>query len=726
MISIGSDITILDVTGKAKFKLGINEACEHSCEIMTKNECKIVFNLTMMFDFRRGDYIEYDEVRYTLRKNYQPKQSDDGGEFAYEMLFEGPDMMLKDAIFFYTLQGFEEIEWKLTGTPRQFLEAAVATANSQLGTNWKVGVYPEMEPTLVEFDSTKIFDGLTQVAEIFEIEWYADCKAETLNFTKKYEHGNSVELVQGKSILGINRTNENSEDYCNRLYVLGSTRNIPSNYRGIESGEVIDSIGPKRLRMPIEIGDYLDAIPDMYPNEVDPKVVKFDHIYPKRVGTITEVRSVDRTKEESNPFIVYFIKDSGLEFKSKYKLPGEKLKLHFESGNLIGRDFELEYHDNTGEFEIINDTSNSMYTVPNDILKPKVGDQYVLYNFNIELVGNQYIPEAEKELEREGREYLKKVAEDNATYECANSPGYCYEEGIDLGLGRKVRLVSDIFIDGYKESRIYGFRKSLYSSYACTYIIGDASRKSRSAAMKSETQKVKDLAEFQYKELTKNQKTLDYIRQAMENDTVIDQGMILTTLLRLGAKAGNDWKEAAVISGIYNDPSDVAIAVGGSYEDAINNLAAIIFRMDGSGHLASGNIKWDALGNPQINGSVTSVDEYGNTIALNADNHSIQLIDAKGNKVGEWNYNMDNDGIVTGYNSEILLTQRAYENSDGSINPAFTKSVKLNVNGITFYDNRGKTLHIASKIPNHAINAEIGDVWSDKGKLMLLEEEVPE
>lgn len=215
------------------------------------------------------------------------------------------------------------------------------------------------------------------------------------------------------------------------------------------------------MRLPVSNGDYIDAIPNMMQSEILERVVRFEHIYPRRIGTITELRSVDRTEDENNPFIVYFFKDSGLEFKLDYILPGETLMITFESGWLQGRDFELAYDEKTHEFEIINDTSIQDMTIPNEVLKPRIGDEYVIYNFDISLVSDQYIPEAEKELLEESSKWLKGITEDNSTYTCPNVPGYCYQNGIDLNIGQRVQLVSPIFMDGNKISRIYGFTKSL-------------------------------------------------------------------------------------------------------------------------------------------------------------------------------------------------------------------------------------------------------------------------
>lgn len=54
----------------------------------------------------------------------------------------------------------------------------------------------------------------------------------------------------------------------------------------------------------------------------------------------------------------------------------------------------------------------------------------------------------------------------------------------------------------------------------------------------------------------------------------------------------------AGISGMQGNENKLpAFWTGGTYADAIDNLAKIIMRHDGSGHLAGGNLWWDLLGN---------------------------------------------------------------------------------------------------------------------------------
>ncbi|MBF0577744.1 phage tail protein [Dysgonomonas sp. GY617] len=622
MISIGNDLIIYNALGRAKISLGISENFEHKKELMKDNSISIQFNLNVVCDFVRGDYLMYEGEKYMLRKPHQPDEVS-LYEYHYELIFEGVDMLFQDFIMFYTMQGLKESEWTLTSSARDFMTIALENIKRCLNDpSWILGTIEDTEILNISFNGDNVFDALTTISETFDCEWYVSGK--TINLVSRHSFGEPVVLESEVSVGDITRSNDNNEDFCTRLFAFGSTRNIPKNYRSTGSGEAVDAIVQQRLRLPATNGDFIDAIPNMVQSEILEKVMIFENVFPRRIGTITEIRNVDRTVEANNPFIVYFFKDSGLEFKKEYILPGETLMIAFESGRLQGRDFEVGYSDSSGEFEIINDTSNPDMTIPNEILKPSLGDQYVLYNFDIALVSNQYIPDAEAELLQESTKYLKSITEDNATYTCPNVPGYCYQNNIDLDIGQKVQMVSPIFMDGSRTSRIFGFTKSLFNKYICTYIVGDVANPSLTRKVDDNMNKTKKLIDVQYRETSKSIQALNYLRTAMENETVIDNGMILTTLLRMGAKAGNNWEEHAGISGIYESDADPAFWAGGTFQDAINSLSNILFRMDGSGQLAKGNILWDTLGNLLTRGRFESNDD-DNRIVIDPVTRSLTL-----------------------------------------------------------------------------------------------------
>jgi hypothetical protein len=176
--------------------------------------------------------------------------------------------------------------------------------------------------------------------------------------------------------------------------------------------------------------------------------------------------------------------------------------------------------------------------------------------------------------------------------------------------------------------------------------------------------------------------------------------MILTTLLRLGAKAGNEWKEHAGVSGIYEDDNDIAFWAGGTLEDAVSNLANMIIRMDGSGQLAKGNILWDLT----LSGKFES-NKNDNKIVIDPASRSIQLIDPAKGIVGNWSF------FATG--SILTVFNKPSETQE--------ERIQINGNGISFLlKNTGSGIERYSRIGATGMVFDT-DVFPDVGSLDILE-----
>jgi hypothetical protein len=657
-------------------------------EVMGEHYIQFSFNLDSCVSFKRGDYIKYNGLHYRLREDCQPTEVN-LKHYTYELKLEAPEMFFQDCIMFYTMQGYKEVEWVLYGNASQFIDIAADNISAYLGEEWKAGIIEPGDNDIqnIAFDSNNVFNSLTEIAEAFGAEWYVDYTLKTINMVYQQETEDIITLRRETELTDIKQAKDSSEAYCNRLFAFGSTRNIPKNYRQIDQGGVVDAIVQKKLRLPADVGDYIDAYPDMKRLDIVEQVKIFEDIYPKRIGTITEIRTVEKEDDGGNPFIIYFFKDSGLNFKSEYILPNETLMLQFGNNSwLNGRDFELSYNDKTEEFEILNIEEGENY-VPNDILKPKAGDEYVLYGFDISLVGDQYVPEAEEELEAAAREYLQEVSKDTATYTCSVNPVYRFANNLDLPLGQRVRLKSLIFESGEKLSRVYGYRK-----YPVTgkdeYVVGDVMDYKRLDRMDNQTEENKKVADVQYLEAMKlannaytNAKALGYLRRALENETMIDKGLLLTTLIRLGAIVGNEWMEKAGINGAAMNADEVVAYFGGSLNDAVEGNTPIGFKMDGSGWLANQNILWDALGNLLVSGKFESNKDNGSKIVIDPDTRSFKMLDSNGEKEvltidlkeredGTFTPNLrlnlfDENGNIT-YSCELSPYEfRFYENNTG-------------------------------------------------------------
>jgi hypothetical protein len=236
----------------------------------------------------------------------------------------------------------------------------------------------------------------------------------------------------------------------------------------------------------------IDAYENMTPEEVSEGTVVFDDIYPKRIGTMSEVATKGYTDTDTDTGVVtnwnaYRFKDSGITFSKDYVIAGKELRIVFQSGSLNGCDFAVKFNPDglTDEsasgaqlFEIVRNDDYGV-NLPNDTLKPIIGDTYVLYGFDTSLVSEVYLPAAEQELYDKATEWLTSNLKDKSTFSCPTIITAFAENDWNFNIGRNVKLVSPRFENGNRSSRIMGFEKRLINPYDCTYTVGDNATYSR-------------------------------------------------------------------------------------------------------------------------------------------------------------------------------------------------------------------------------------------------------
>lgn len=237
---------------------------------------------------------------------------------------------------------------------------------------------------------------------------------------------------------------------------------------------------------------YIDAYPDMQPFEVVESVVVFEDIYPKRIGTLSDVKTVDRAIEDgegnqTGTFKAYQYKDTGLTFDEEYILEGQELRIVFQSGKLNGLDFGVTFNpegaDPAEQLWEIEANEDYGRRLPDEVMKPENGDKYILYGFDIKLVSDQYVPSAEQELKERAQAYVNMTKVDDGTYTVPLRASYVREDMISrtYDVGQKVNLVNPFFFgtEG-RISRVIGWEMCLdIPSDNPVYTIGESAQYSR-------------------------------------------------------------------------------------------------------------------------------------------------------------------------------------------------------------------------------------------------------
>lgn len=497
-------IEIKDISGNTRFSTPINKGAKGRFTLMKEDYITLPFSVGTPIEFKPGDYVDMrgvldDALGGKLSKVYKylslQKPNVAPGKYDYELKLDAYYYEWNTKIFKYTPENHgQEAGWNLTATLDTqlgvFLRNLKANGYTYNGVDYdfEIDSTVENKAMLMSYDNIHLLDALYSMAA--KDKWNCDCWiTDNIIHFGRCEFGDAVKIELGVEASSMAR-NDSKGTYATRIYVFGGTRNIPANYRPVDEQTVVNGVVQKRLMLPSGT-PYIDAYPGMTNAEAVEDVVVFDDIYPRRIGTLSDVKTVDRNIETdgevTGTFKAYQYKDTGLVFKDEYIIEGEKLKVTFQSGRLNGMTFGVTFNPEGSEpveqlWEIV---ANEDYgrLLPDDVIRPENGDKYILSGFNIQLVSDQYIPEAEAELLAKGKEYIKRTSIDDGTYPTTLDSEWVYQDQINrtYEVGQRMRMVNPAFFSSEgRISRVIGWEMSLDIPYdSPVYTIGESSQYSR-------------------------------------------------------------------------------------------------------------------------------------------------------------------------------------------------------------------------------------------------------
>ena len=497
-------IEIKDILGNTRFSTPINRGAKGRFTLMKEDYITLPFSVETPIDFKPGDYVDMsgvldDALGGKLSKVYKylslQKPNVVPGKYDYELRLDAYYYEWNTKIFKYTPENHgQEAGWNLTATLDTqlgvFLRNLKANGYTYNGVDYDFDIDNTVEnkAVLMSYDNIHLLDALFSMAA--EDKWNCDCWiTDNIIHFGRCEFGDAVKIELGVEASSMTR-NDSKGTNATRIYVFGGTRNIPVNYRPVDEQTVVNGVVQKRLMLPSGT-PYIDAYPGMTNAEAVEDVVVFDDIYPRRIGTLSDVKTVDRNIETdgevTGTFKAYQYKDTGLVFKDEYIIEGEGLKVTFQSGRLNGMTFGVTFNPEGAEpveqlWEIV---ANEDYgrLLPDDVIRPENGDKYILSGFNIQLVSDQYISEAEAELLAKGKEYIKRTSIDDGTYPTTLDSEWVYQDQINrtYDVGQRMRMVNPAFFSSEgRISRVIGWEMSLDIPYdSPVYTIGESTQYSR-------------------------------------------------------------------------------------------------------------------------------------------------------------------------------------------------------------------------------------------------------
>lgn len=369
--------------------------------------------------------------------------------------------------------------------------------------------------------------------------------------------------------------------------------------------------------------------------------IEADHIFIRKKATIQETQ-VNRVTHIAGEYIVSSASFGNLfrveEFETHYRCYADDGEIDSENDFIVGDMAICRAVDRTealkpryywrkvvGVGDNYVDLSKTDADAGSDI--PVAGDALIQLGYDPAVGGSE-------EPGRQNAVIISSVAVD--------APGIKLLQGIDS----YTLQGKDIIGQGFDRSTARAFLKVL-GDFAVgvpeqnTYLVYDSVNKVLRIKGKFITE--------HYDDLDKALEEREYLKEAFRNDTAIDGGVIATSLVQLGYRTPEgEYVVMSGVSGLDRGAGSISYWAGGdpvdrfTYDEESGKYvekeglagteATALIRMDGTGYLAAGNIRWDKKGKIDTNLGAfyfgdKLIDAYLNIFQLNEDPESGKLLD---------------------------------------------------------------------------------------------------
>ena len=459
------ELKIYDKANSLRLTASPNTSSSVTEEIGGECSVSASFTHTEYVPLDVDDYIEVEGVRYKVKSRYRPKQKNTQ-TYEYSVKFYAPIHDAEDTLMLFQ-EGGTTSEFSYDGGPREHLQLWIDNMNRRAGGNlWSIGTVITAENKVIDYRNVKCWDaafGSNGIAATFDTEMWAD--GYVINLCKA-ERGEVVELGYLQGLTNLAQEDNGEVKFFTRLFPLGSTRNIDST-----------KYGYSRLQLP-DRSLYVDKNVDLYGVKEETEEAAFAEIYPQYVGTVSSVRTEEKTSEEGRKYTVYYFKDNGMTWNPKdYEIPDLDYMLQFQTGELAGRgtdgSFQAAWHEDTREWEIINVYPDDTTQIPGGVIVPNPGDKYIPWNFSMP---QEYITEAEQAYKLAVDDFLNTYSFDPNKYTGTTDRNYIENNNTPLRIGWNVRLLSEQYFGstgGYKDTRITKVQRKLNDLCQATITCSD-------------------------------------------------------------------------------------------------------------------------------------------------------------------------------------------------------------------------------------------------------------
>lgn len=409
------------------------ESATQNVEILGRDTVSLTVKSALPITFDVGDKIVIIGRVYTL--NLPPVERKAGARlYFYDLEFEGMQYELMRAAYSVnvdtTTNEIQDISGdSLTGDLKLFLDVLVSNANRVFGSgSWSVGSYPaSTETKTLSFAETDNCLNVLQSLcseDNYNAEFWITIDGSgnrVLNVGASGSvFGTTFEYGKDKGLYELTRERLAQSNVITRLHAYGSSKNIVTSKYIMPDG----TFRGLRLCLPTKKKgtSFLDDATAISKFGLWEATKHFEDIYPHRTGTVSDYGEevwnfIDLTMD----FDLNELEADGVT--TKYLIPGTTAKVHFNTGNLAGYEFEIEKYDhNTKTFTIIQQTDENGYKFPSETssaFQIAPGDEYVITDIYLP---TSYVTAAESKLLTEATAYLNKYKNPQVKYSLTVDP----------------------------------------------------------------------------------------------------------------------------------------------------------------------------------------------------------------------------------------------------------------------------------------------------------------
>lgn len=416
----------------------------------------------------------------TYRLNQLPRVRRTGAhKYAYDLTFEGVQYDLLRAFYDVTIETtgntLQDVQGDaLMGDLRRFATVLVSNANRVFPGRWRLGTCPATiaDKTLTFGDGDNCLAVYQNLCKTFDVEATISesVGVYTIDFAKRVgvTHPFTLEFGKGGGLYALDRQNVDSSNIVTRLKVYGSSDNITNKYRA----QRLCLPGKSKAQSFIE---QADAVARYGVHEAR-KV--FDEIKPTFNGKITAVVAGSVLQFQDASMFDLNAKEADGK-TTKYRVAGVSAKIHFNTGNLVGYEFDIQKYDHaTKTFTIKKLTDNRGDVFPSassTAFQFAVGDEYKILDVTLP---ERYQQEAEQRLQERALEYYRQNSQPKVKYGLSVAKSYLqklFRGGEATGLfspGDYIN-VKDESIGVDKAVRIQSLERNLLDVYSYTLTLAD-------------------------------------------------------------------------------------------------------------------------------------------------------------------------------------------------------------------------------------------------------------